>query len=96
MSDTIRELVSKRREDIQGIILVALVSRLGGDTVITEDELEAASKEKGIYMSILEKGLRIEALPVDEVRKRAKVSAEAGGNNKPKEGEHESKKPKTK
>ncbi len=97
MSETIRRLVSQRKEDIQGIIMVALTSRSpGGETVVTEEELEAAAKDRGVYMTILKKGIRIEALSSEEVRERSNQSVEAGGNNKPKEEKNESKKPETK
>ena len=96
MSEAIRKLVSERKEDILGIIMVALTSRSPGDeTVITEEELEAAAKDRGVYMTILKKGIRIEALSSEEVRER-KESVEAGGNNKPKEEKNESKKPENK
>jgi len=68
----VRKLVTERPEDLQGILLVALAERSGGSTVVTEAELEAAAVDKGVYLTILEDGIRLEALPADEVRAKVK------------------------
>ena len=92
-SEVIRKFAEERPKEIQSILLIALALRAAGDTIVTDKEVIQATDGKGLYMTIIDSGLRLEVLPAEEVEKRIKGSAEAGGN-KPREERDETEKAK--